>query len=105
MSAKSIYRICVTGRSTAEIKAMIKLNPDVTLRSDAYTEAGIATSDINAARTIKRELQSCIEYAFQTERVARRNAKGRYQTGPLSNEWRQVRVVIEPDPDASRLLR
>ena len=104
MSRGGTYRIYIQNRTAQEVQRMIKSNPDVLL-DEKYTTDGFVTNDIDAARSLKRTLQQCLDYAFQTERVARRNARGRHQTAGLSAEWGDVRVIIEPDPDAARLLR
>ena len=99
------YRVYIRSRTISDARSIIKLNPDVALACDAYTEQGFVTNDPEQARALKRALQMCINYAYETERVARRNTFGRHQTDKLSEEWIDVRAVIEPDPDASRLMR
>ncbi len=105
MSGRNTYRIYIQSRSVDDVLSMIRQNPDASLPVEAYTDQGFVTSDVEMARSLKRGLQSCLEYAFQTERVARRNSRGRHQTAQLESEWSNVRVIIDPDPDAARLLR
>lgn len=104
MSRGGTYRIYIRNRSVQDVQRMIKSNPDISVK-EKYTSDGFVTTDIDVARSLKRALQQCLDYAFQTERVARRNAHGRHQTAGLAAEWSDVRVIIEPDPDAARLLR
>lgn len=104
MGVADSYRVYIHSRDVAEVQEMIDLNPDVTLRQP-YVADGYTTSDVELARSYKRMLQQCLDYAFQTERASRRNQLGRHQTAGLTREWDGVRVVIEPDPDAGRLLR
>ena len=99
------YRVFVENRTVEDIRAMIKANPDTSLRCEAYTDQGFIVTDAAAARAIKTQLRECVHYSYQRERVAQRNAGKRHQTGALEARWRDAVVIITPNPEGQHLMR